>query len=88
MLHNEFAHYTLEVLEKKKRHFKRLQMMMLIITIVATIIISIAALTRDNMKVFQLIPFLAIAGVGFPLMVFGPIRKKIQTEIDSRPASA
>jgi len=88
MLHNEFAQYTLEVLEKKKRHFKRLQMMMLILTVVFTVIIAIAAVTKDNMKVFQLIPFLVIAGIAFPLMVFGPIRKKIQAEINSRPVSA
>ena len=87
MLRNEFAQYTLEVLEKKKRHFKRLQMFMLIITAIATIIVIIAAVTKDNMKVFQLVPFLVIAGIVFPLLVYGPIRKKIQAEIDSRPTS-
>lgn len=82
---NEFSRYTIEVLEKKKRYFKNLQMMMLVMTIVFTIVIVIAAVTKDNMKVFQLIPFLIIAGVAFPLLIFGPIRKKIQVEIDSRP---
>lgn len=82
---NEFSQYSIEVLEKKKKYFKNLQVMMLIMTVVFTLIIAIAAVTKDNMKVFQLIPFLVIAGVAFPLLIFGPIRKKIQVEIDSRP---
>jgi hypothetical protein len=81
---NEFSRYTIEELKKKKKHFKRLQGMMLLLTGVSVIIISVAAATKDNMQVFQLIPFLMIAGVAFPLLVFTPIRKKIQTEIDNR----
>jgi glycerol uptake facilitator-like aquaporin len=84
---NEFSHYTVEVLEKKKRHFKKLQTMMLILTVVSVVIISIAAVTKDNMKVFQLIPFMITFGIALPVVVFGPIRKKIQAEIDSRPAA-
>lgn len=82
---NEFSQYPLETLEKKKRYFKKLQIMMLILTVVSIAIIAIAAVTKDNMQIFQMIPFLVIAGVAFPLLVFGPIRKKIQVEIDSRP---
>ena len=81
---NEFSRYTIEELEKKKKHFKRLQGMMLLLTGVSVVIISVAAATKDNMQVFQLIPFLIIAGVAFPLLVFTPIRKKIQAEIDNR----
>lgn len=81
---NEFSRYTLEVLEKKKRHFRKLQAMMLIMTGTAIVIVSVAAVTKDNMQVFQLVPFLVIAGVVFPFLIFGPIRKKIQIEIDSR----
>lgn len=82
---NEFSHYSLEVLEKKKSYFKKLQVRMLILTIVSIIIISVAAVTKDNMQVFQLIPFLITFGIALPLVIFNPIRKKIQTEIDSRP---
>lgn len=60
--------------------------MMLILTVVSIVIIAVAAVTKDNMQIFQMIPFLVIAGVAFPLLVFGPIRKKIQVEIDSRPS--
>lgn len=81
---NEFAQYTVDVLEKKKRHFKRLQLMMLIMTGVAIIIVAVAAKTKENMQVFQLVPFLVILGVVFPFLIFGPIRKKIQLEINSR----
>jgi hypothetical protein len=81
---NEFSRYTIEELEKKKKYFKRLQGMMLLLTGVSVVIISVAAATKDNMQVFQLIPFLIIAGVAFPLLVFTPIRKKIQAEIDNR----
>ncbi|MFT7381082.1 MAG: hypothetical protein ACI9Z3_000964, partial [Roseivirga sp.] len=56
----------------------------LILTTVSVLIITIAALSKENMQVFQLIPFLVIAGVAFPLLVFTPIRKKIQVEIDNR----
>ena len=51
---------------------------------VSIIIIAIAAKTKENMQVFQLVPFLVILGVVFPFIIFGPIRKKIQLEIDSR----
>ena len=81
---NEFSKYTLEVLESKKKQFKRLQYMMLIMTTSAIIIVSIAAVVKENSQVFQLIPFLVIAGIVFPFLIFSPIRKKIQSEIDSR----
>ena len=76
--------YSLEELEKKKKHFKRLQIMMLVLTAVSAIILTIAALVKNNNQAYQLIPFLVIAGVVFPLLVFSPIRKKIQAEIESR----
>ena len=81
---NEFAQYTLEVLESKKKRFRRLQWMMLIMTGTAIIVVSVAAAVKENMQVFQLVPFLIIAGVVFPFLIFSPIRKKIQLEIDSR----
>lgn len=81
---NEFSKYTLEVLENKKKRFKRLQYMMLIMTTSAIIVVSIAAAVKENSQVFQLIPFLVIAGIIFPFLIFSPIRKKIQSEIDSR----
>lgn len=81
---NEFSHYSLEELEKKKKHFKRLQFVMLGLTGVAIVVLSIAAAVKDNMQAFQLVPFLIIGGVVFPFLVFGPIRKKIQAEIENR----
>lgn len=81
---NEFADYTLEVLEGKKRRFKKLQLMMLIMTGSAIVIVAVAAALKDNTQIFQLVPFLIIAGVVFPFLIFSPIRKKIQLEIDSR----
>lgn len=81
---NEFSKYTLEVLENKKKRFKRLQYMMLIMTTSAIMVVSIAAVVKENGQVFQLIPFLVIAGIVFPFLIFSPIRKKIQSEIDSR----
>ena len=81
---NEFSSYTLEVLESKKKRFRRLQLLMLIMTGTAIIIVSVAATVKENMQVFQLVPFLIIAGVVFPFLIFSPIRKKIQLEIDSR----
>ena len=81
---NEFAQYTLEVLEGKKKRFRRLQLMMLIMTGSCIVIVSVAAAVKENMQVFQLVPFLIIAGVVFPFLIFSPIRKKIQLEIDSR----
>lgn len=81
---NEFSRYSLEELEKKKKHFRKLQIMMLVLTAISVIVITVAAISKNNMQVFQLIPFLVIAGVAFPLLVFTPIRKKIQLEIDNR----
>ena len=81
---NEFSSHTLEVLESKKKRFRRLQLLMLIMTGTAIIIVSVAATVKENMQVFQLVPFLIIAGVVFPFLIFSPIRKKIQLEIDSR----
>lgn len=81
---NEFSKYTLEMLENKKKRFKRLQYMMLIMTTSAIMVVSIAAVVKENGQVFQLIPFLVIAGIVFPFLIFSTIRKKIQSEIDSR----
>ncbi|MGW8123809.1 hypothetical protein ACV07N_14220 [Roseivirga echinicomitans] len=81
---NEFSQFTLEELHKKKKHFKRLQIMMLLLTVVSAIVLTITALVKHNNQAYQLIPFLVIAGIVFPLIIFLPIRKKIQAEIDSR----
>lgn len=81
---NEFSKYSIEELHKKKTHFKRLQIMMLALTALSAIILIITALVKHNNQAYQLIPFLVIAGIVFPLLVFLPIRKKIQAEIDNR----
>lgn len=81
---NEFQKYSLPELEAKKVKFKKRQLFIMIVCGVSVLILTIVAIIKKSTETYQLIPFLLISGVGMPLIIFNPIRKKIQKEIDSR----
>lgn len=81
---NEFAKYSLPELEKKKVSFKKRQIFIMTFCGIAILILSVVAIVKKNNEMYQLIPFLLISGVAMPYIVFNPIRKKIQQEIDKK----
>ena len=83
-MQNEFKKYSLPELEKKKVSFRRRQLFIMIFCGVIILILTTVAIVKKNNEMYQLIPFLLISGVGLPFIVFNPIRKKIQLEIDSK----
>ena len=81
-MENEFEEYSLPELEAKKTKFKKRQFFIMAVCGITVLILTIAALIKKNNSMYQLIPFLLISGVGMPYIIFNPIRKKIQKEID------
>ena len=81
---NEFSHYTLPQLEKKRKYFKTVQMIIPSFALVAALILLFAGISKGNNQVFFMIPIFLSLGFLLPFMVFGPIRKKIQLEINAR----
>ena len=85
---NEFAKYSLPELERKKITFKRRQLFIMIFCGISVLLLTVVAIVKKNNEMYQLIPFLLISGVGLPYIVFNPIRKKIQQQIDKKLAES
>jgi uncharacterized membrane protein len=83
-MENEFAKYSITELERKKTSFKKRQLFIMIFCGISVLILSIVAIINKNNEMYQLIPFLLISGVALPYIVFNPIRKKIQQQIDTK----
>lgn len=81
---NEFAVYSLEELESKKKRFKRIQVGMILMAAIVSAVLTIVTLVKDASNGLQIVPIILVVGIAYPLLAFGPMRKKIQEEIDSR----
>ena len=81
---NEFSRYSLPQLEKKKKYFRTVQMTIPGFALIAAAVLLFAGISKENNQVFFMIPIFLSVGFILPLMVFVPLRKKIQLEIDSR----
>lgn len=81
---SEYAAYSTDDLNKKINKFKKLQVMMTALAIIASLVIGIVSYTRNAPQGYQMIPILLVVGIGYPLLAFGGIRKKMQTELEQR----
>lgn len=81
---NEYAGYSIEELNIKLNRFKKIQMAMYIAAILASITIAIVSYVQNAPKGYQMIPIFLVLGIGYPFLAFGGLRKKIQTELNSR----
>lgn len=81
---NEFSGYSIEELEAKKKKFLKLQQIISGMAILFAIIIGAIAFSKEATQLYPVIGLLLILGIGYPMMTFGPIRKKIQEEMDNR----
>ena len=57
---------------------------MIIMAVVVSAIIAIMTLVKGSNNSLPMVPIILIVGLAYPLLAFGPMRKKIQEEIDSR----
>jgi len=83
-MENEFQKYSLPELEAKKISFKKRQIFIMVVCGLSVLILSVFAFLKKSTETYQIIPFLLISGVGLPIIIFNPIRKKIQKEIEIR----
>ena len=83
---NEFAGYSVEELRNKLNRFKKIQMAMLILAVVASIAIAVASFIKEASQGYTMIPIFLVVGIGYPFMAFGGIKKKLQEELDNRSA--
>ncbi len=83
-MENEFSGYSIEELEVKKKRFLKLQKVISVIAIIFALTVVILAISKQASQLYSLSGLLLVLGIGYPMMAFGPIRKKIQEEIDSR----
>lgn len=85
-LENEYADYSVDELKKKAERFKKLQKIMMIGAVVVALLIAGVAFTRGAEQGYKMIPLVLIAGIVYPLLGYGGIRKKIQAELEERAA--
>ena len=81
---NEYANYTADELNAKAAKYKRIQMGMMIMSVAFSAIIAIASYLKGSESGYQIIPILLLAGIIYPLLTFGSMRKKIIKELGSR----
>lgn len=81
---NEYSSYTNDELSKKLNKFKKLQVGMMAAAVVASVAIAIVSYTKGADQGYKMIPIFLAVGIGYPFLAFGGIKKKIQTELNSR----
>lgn len=81
---NEFSGYSVEELELKKLKFKKIQRAILILCLISAAVAVVVSISEKTSELYPVIGLILVLGIGYPLMAFVPIRKKIQAEIDSR----
>ena len=84
MENSEYSSYSSEELNKKINQFKKLQIGMTIVAIVASAVIGIVSFTRNAPQGYQMIPILLVVGIGYPFLAFGGMRKKMKSELENR----
>lgn len=84
MENSEYSSYSSEELNKKINRFKKLQIGMTIVAIVASAVIGIVSFTRNAPQGYQMIPILLVVGIGYPFLAFGGMRKKMKSELENR----
>lgn len=83
---NEFAGYSIDELQSKLNRFKKIQMAMMILAVLASIAIAITSYVKEASQGYTMIPIFLVVGIGYPFMAFGGIKKKLQEELDHRSA--
>ena len=81
---NEYAGYSVDELRTKLNRFKRIQMAMLILALLASIAIAITSFVKNASQGYTMIPIFLVVGIGYPFLAFGGIRKRLQEELNSR----
>ena len=81
---NEYSGFSKEELSAKLNKFKKIQLAMTIMAIIASVAIAIASFIKEAPDGYKMIPIFLIVGIGYPFLAFGGIRKKIQTELETR----
>lgn len=83
---NEYQGYSVEELNSKASRYKKMQFGMMIMSVVFAGIIALVTYAKGQESGYQIIPILLLAGIIYPILTFGSMRKKIQKEIGSRKA--
>ena len=81
---NEYQAYSVEELTNKASRYKKIQMGMMIMSVLFAAIIALVNYSKGGGTGYQIIPMLLLAGIVYPLLTFGSMRKKILKEINSR----
>ncbi|MBO3700449.1 hypothetical protein [Roseivirga sp. E12] len=81
---NEFADHSIEELKQKQKKFKAIQKVILILCLITSSIAIGVSIWKETSELYPVIGLTLIIGIGYPIMAFGPMQKKIQAEIDSR----
>ena len=81
---SEYANYSSEELVKKGARYKIVQFGMMIMAVVFAAIVGTYSAINDLTQGYQMAGIFLVAGIAYPLLTFGAMRKKIQAELDSR----
>jgi len=83
---NEYQSYSIEELTSKAIRYKKIQMGIMIMSVVFATIIAAVTYAKGGENGYQIIPILLLAGIIYPLLTFGSMRKKILQELNKRKA--
>lgn len=83
---NEYQNFTIEELNSKANRYKKLQMGVMVMSVIFSAIIALFSFIKGINTGYQIIPLLLLTGIIYPLLTFGSMRKKILKEIESRHA--
>ena len=81
---NEYEQFSIEELNNKANRYKKIQFGMIIMSILFAAIIAGVTYAKGGGSGYQMIPILLLAGIVYPLLTFGSLRKKILKEIGNR----
>ena len=81
---NEFQQFTVEELNTKAERYKKIQFGMMGMAIIFAVIIASVTYAKGGESGYQIIPILLLAGIVYPLLTYGSMRKKILKEIGKR----
>jgi len=81
---NEYQQFSIEELNSKATRYKKIQLGMMIMSVIFASIIAAVTYAKGGDNGYQIIPILLLAGIVYPLITFGSMRKKILKEIGKR----
>ncbi|RKQ43443.1 hypothetical protein BXY85_4065 [Roseivirga pacifica] len=81
---SEYANYSSDELNKKANRYKKVQIGMMVMAVAFAAIVGIYSAINELKEGYQMAGIFLVAGIAYPLLTFGAMRKKIKAELENR----